>query len=174
MRKVNYSEPFSFNKLFVSYLILCVSLWALFPTQPDLAAVLGDWREYIPMAKMLAYPGQAPYTDSYLAVCWLLMIPWLISTKLRYRKYSMAPNVPSHILFLYFMFVVGIAAALFYMCFIAEADASPSSWRESLLSAATSSRLMGAAIIGAIMAFNFLLTTLVLVKAPQDFLSLSE
>jgi hypothetical protein len=137
--------------------------------------MLGSWREYIPMSKMLAYFGRTAYADSYLAVCWFLMIPWLIATKIEYRKYSMSPDVPLHIRVAYFLFVIGLAVALFFMCFLAEAEANPdiATRQGSIFRAPCSSRL-GAPIIGAIMAFNFVLATLVFVKAPQDFLSPSE
>jgi len=171
--KINYEKPFSLNRLFVFYLLLCTVLWALFPTRPDLAAMFGPWREYIPMGKMLAYPSQVAYADSYLAVCWFLMIPWLIATKIQYKKYSISPNLPSHIWLFYFLVVAGAAAGLFYMCFLMEANPDLATRQGIIFRASVSSRF-GAPIVGAIMAFNFVLATLVFVKAPQDFLSLAD
>jgi hypothetical protein len=173
MPKLNYGKPFSLNKLFVSYLALCTALWALFPSRPDLAAMLGSWREYIPMVKMLAYPGRAAYADSYLAACWLLMVPWLIAAKVQYKKYSISPGLPFHIWLLYFLSVAGFAVALFFECFMLEANPDPKTRQGIILSAASSSRF-GAPVIGAIMAFNFGLAALVFVKAPQDFFSLAD
>jgi hypothetical protein len=171
--KINYEKPFSLNRLFVSYLLICTALWALFPGRPDLAAMLGSWREYIPMSKMLAYPNQVAYADSYLVVCWLLIVPWLIAAKIQYRKYSISPNLPGHIWLFYFLFIAGAAAALFFVCFLVEANPDPATRQGIILSAAASSRF-GAPVIGAIMAFNFMLAALVFVKAPQDFLTLAD